>query len=122
MNIINLTPHSLTICDEDKTLMATIPASGIVARIKVEKKRVGWTFFEGRRPVRLFETAVSGEPHCYSLSNPSEILPLPETQDDTILIVSGMFRQYFDRPDLYQPGELIRDAAGQPIGCIGLSR
>jgi len=105
MNIVNLTPHELNVFNEDGQSVATIPASGQVARISVERKQIG-----DINGIPLFETKI-GEP-----------TGLPERQPDAIYVVSYMFRANFDREDLWQPGELLRNEAGQPIGCIGLSR
>lgn len=53
--------------------------------------------------------------------NELERVQFPEKRKDTIYIVSGIFRFNYDRSDLWQPGELVRNDKGQPIGCIGLS-
>ena len=106
MDIVNLTPHVLNIADNEGNVIVVIPPSGTVARIAVTRRQVGVTD-EG---IPLF-VAEYGEPEG-----------LPNSQPDTIYVVSGMFRAGYDRPDLYQPGELIRDKDGRPIACIGLSR
>ena len=105
MKIINLTPHKLNILDETKNQVLVLEPSGTEARINVARRRVGET-----DSVPLFVT-LPGKPSG-----------LPRPQQGTIYVVSGMFRSFCDRPDLYQPGELVRDEKGQPTGCIGLSR
>lgn len=106
MNIVNLTPHSINIYNTDKQLIRTIEPSGMIARINTVKETVGE--IDG---IPLFETRITSEP-----------VGLPPAEDGTIYIVSGIFRSIFDRADLCQPGELLRDSSGNPIGCIGLSR
>lgn len=41
MQKINLTPHELKLHDEGGGLVATIPPSGAVARVSVEREHVG---------------------------------------------------------------------------------
>ncbi len=106
MNIVNLTPHVLNVYKENGEWAATVPPSGTTARIKVERKLTG-----ERSGVPLFET-VAGE--CDEL---------PAPQENTIYVVSGFVRAAVaDRADVFQPGELLRNDAGQVVGCIGLSR
>lgn len=113
--IINLTKHVVNIFNEDKEEIATIEPSGLEARIKTEIKKIGQ-----RDNVLLFETTVLDEPYIVDEVGNKE--DMPSQQFGTIYIVSGIFRSNFDRPDLYQPGRLLRDEDGKVIGCIGLSR
>lgn len=106
MNIVNLTPHALSIFNAAGEKVCNLLPSGEVARIPTSKKQVGEV--DG---IPLFETMASGTP-----------TGLPDPVEGTIYVVSGVFRLYFDRDDLYQPGELKRDEKGVPNGCIGLSR
>lgn len=106
MNIINLTPHSLNIHDENGEHIVTVPPSGTVARIEVERRLTG-----EQDDIPLFET-IAGD--CDEL---------PAPQADTIYVVSGFVRATVpDRVDVFQPGELLRNDAGQVVGCVGLSR
>lgn len=111
MNIVNLTPHQLNIYDENGKEVITLPPSGQLARIQVTKeKSEEMSRRETVYGIPFFNTLV-GEPEG-----------LPEESIDTIYVVSGMFRANYPRADLFQPGELLRNEAGQPIGCIGLSQ
>jgi hypothetical protein len=110
MNIVNLTPHTINIYDENHTEILAVPPSGNIAKISVNREKVASVRMPMGSNIPIFETT-SGEPEG-----------LPEEKLDTILIVSGMFRAHVNRSDLYQPGELLRDENGQPIGCVGLSR
>ena len=109
MNIVNLTPHAISIYDEDGDKVVVINPSGTEARIETNRQKAneikGW-----ERNLPLFKTT-AGKP-----------IGLPAKSTGTIYIVSGMFRSHVRRDDLYQPGELIRDDKVNPIGCIGLSQ
>jgi hypothetical protein len=105
MNIVNLTPHKINIFNEDNEEITVIDPSGIVAKIGTKRKKIATVL-----SIPFFLTEIE-QPEG-----------LPEPAEGTIYIVSGMFRSHVDRPDLYQPGELLRDDEGRPIGCIGLSQ
>lgn len=103
--IINLTPHQINIYNEEKELVTEVAPSGVVARVSVKRGRKG---------------AIDGIPLFVTAYGAVENLP---EQDGNTYIVSGLVRAAAgDRFDLYQPGELLRDADGRPIGCIGLSQ
>lgn len=105
MKIVNLTPHKLNILDETENQVLILEPSGTEARIAVTRRRVG---------------EIDGVP--LFVTEPGKPTGLPKLREDAIYIVSGMFRSFCDRPDLYQPGQLVRDDEGRPVGCIGLSR
>lgn len=51
-----------------------------------------------------------------------DVVGLPDPQDGVFLIVSRLVAAACpDRKDLLVPGPLVRDNAGQPIGCRGLA-
>jgi hypothetical protein len=106
MKILNLTPHTVNVCDADGRAVLTLPPSGQVARVSQ----------------KLTPVAFSPAPGvvCYA-ERTGEITGLPDAEPATALVVSAMVRTAAPhRRDLLSPGELIRDAAGQPIGCRGL--
>jgi hypothetical protein len=107
MQIINLTPHKINIYNEDGKEIMVIEPSGTIAKIKVERERVDTIL-----GIPIFKTIVD-EP---------ENLPIYTGINEFVYIVSGMIRAYVKRSDFYQPGELLRNDEGQPIGCIGLSQ
>lgn len=52
-----------------------------------------------------------------------EVTGLPDPEPNVSLIVSALVATHpsvAGRADVFSPGELIRDAAGKPIGCRGL--
>ena len=108
MNYINLTPHRLNSCGTDGRV-AILEPSGAVARVEVS--------ITGQDV-----TEVGGiEIKCVSHRRGGHVTGLPDEVWQTYLIVSGMVREALpDRMDLFSPGDLIRDSAGQPTGCNGL--
>ena len=104
MKIINLTPHSVSVCDAAGLVLVTLPPSGQVARVSVTTSPAGDV--NGLPLVRQVTGAVTG---------------LPPVEADTMLVVSAMVRLAAPaRLDLASPGELVRGADGQPVGCKGL--
>jgi len=103
MNFVNLTPHTLNIIEEDGSVY-TLPASGQVARVEVE--RTVDFVMDG---IEVFSTVYG------------QVTGLPERQRDTAYIVSALVAQAAKRSDVYSPGELVRNEAGQVIGCRGLT-
>lgn len=117
MKIINLTPHVINILKSSPGAgyeeVMNVPPSGKIARLEVSRKETA-----NYGGVVLYES-VFGEP---VLTKEGQEVEFPPKEEGIIYIVSSLFRSGFDRPDLYVPGELIRDANGQPVGCLGLSR
>jgi len=101
--IVNLTPHALHV--HTNGVIFTIAPSGPVARVSSERKLAGQV--EG---ISLFRVSYG------------DVQDLPEPRQKTLFVVSGMVRAALPgRTDLVSPGELIRDAEGRPIGCLGLN-
>jgi len=99
MNIINLTPHTIT---ETITAQSFAP-SGQVARIRQSSELT-----DTINGIMVYTTtygAVEG---------------LPEPEEGIIYIVSAMCLAGVEgRTDVVAPGNLLRDENGQPIGCQG---
>ena len=106
VDVVNLTPHPLTIERTDGTV-AAIPATGQVARLAVI------------REVRPVLKTSAGE---FAVSAPKlgEIEGLPEPQAGRIYVVSALVADAAKRSDVFSPGELIRDADGKIVGARGL--
>ena len=108
--LINLTPHSITIITESGT--ATVLPSGQVARVAATFSRpespASNVVFHGEALVPLFRRTFGSV----------EGLPAPVV--GVVLIVSALVAQANPRTDVVSPGELVRDANGQPVGCRGL--
>lgn len=103
--IINMTPHTITIVNEEGSLLMQIPSSG-VARVS------------------SVETIVSTElgfPETETTFG--EVEGLPPQEEGTIVIVSRLVMSRCpERADLRVPGLQVRNAEGQVIGCKSLAR
>ena len=103
--IFNLTPHDLTIVLADGAVHR-IAKSGNVARVATN---------------RAPGPAVDGIPTWVTTFG--DVEGLPPSAPDTAYVVSGMVAaRCGDRTDVFAPGELVRDDAGNVVGCRGLSR
>lgn len=104
---INLTPHTINIFDSEGNHVLDIPTSGMVARCAQHEQAI--CEIDGVPVTRQYFGEVQG---------------LPEPEEGTFLIVSRMVAEAvgLSRTDLLVPGPLVRNEAGQPIGCRGLSR
>lgn len=106
MRIINLTPHTVVFYRGD-TPVAQLKPSGTVARVEMSRAQIG--------TVSAYEIPVFA-------SMPGRVVDLPAAQPNNIFIVSRLVLDNSpDRCDLYVPDELVRDNAGQVIGCRSLS-
>lgn len=104
---INLTPHTINIMKNGKTVLEVEP-SGEIARVSCQYEK---------------STEIN-EIEFYSASY-GEVTGLPPEKRDVIYIVSGMVFEAVKKSDLLRsgyacPGELVRNEKGQPIGCNGL--
>lgn len=103
--VINKTPHALNIVNaagETVTIAPSLPAA------RVDTVRV-----EGE-PIAGFTTQTVSM---------GAVIDLPDPANDTIYIVSAIvLQQVPNRPDVFAPGELVRDAEGRVIGAKGLTR
>lgn len=105
MNFVNLTPHALNIIEEDGNVY-TLPTSGQIARVAATR-----TVAYVMDGIEIFETQFG------------EVEGLPEPDYNNVYIVSALAAQRCrHRADVYSPGELVRNDAGQVIGCRGLTR
>lgn len=123
MIVQNLTPHALNVflpiqvvrdgrtvsVAEGAESVLSVPSTGF-ARAKEIVEQLPALDLEGHEvPVvsRAFASSVDG---------------LPEPQEGTIYVVSFLTAQAVpDREDVFFPGEFVRDATGNMVGCVGLS-
>lgn len=104
--IVNMTPHPVNILDEENNEIATIPASGKLIRLKSAVIRDGQM---GKIPI---SKTVFGDPEG-----------LPERNTGIYYIVSQLVKSACSsRDDLLVPAEVVRDTAGNIIGCRSLGR
>lgn len=107
--IINLTPHAVNIVNDDNSIATTIPASGNVARCSQTIDIVG--------ALTLGSVVIP-----ISASSYGEVVDLPDPQDNTYYIVSRLVMSACPtRQDLLVPNDLVRNDAGQVIGCRSLA-
>jgi len=105
MNLVNMTPHSISIVDENNSVIKIIPTSGNLIRLKSSTVDSGLSV-DG---VKITKTAF-GEPEG-----------LPGEQDGTYYIVSQIVKTALpNRKDLLVPAEMVRDTEGNIIGCKSL--
>lgn len=64
---------------------------------------------------------VDGIPVYRAVYGDVEGLPSPP-QDGVYCVVSMLVAGACPRPDVFSPGDLIRDDGGRPVGCRGLKR
>lgn len=109
MAIINLTPHSINIVDEEGNVIKVFESSG-VARAAQNNVEIGT--LEG---IPIIETTF-GEP-----------IDLPEYSHDTYYIVSALTAKAAslsgrNTQDLLLTGKTVRNSDGQIIGCQALAK
>ena len=102
MDLVNLTPHRLNIHTDGG--LRVLPSDG-VARVA---------------SVSVAADPIEDIPTCRTTLG--EVTGLPDPQEGVIYIVSGMVAGAAPRPDVFSPGDLVRDDSGRPIGCKGLRR
>ena len=106
MEIVNLTPHAITVLIGDKTV--EFPSMGIA---RAEQELVQTDSING---IPLFQITF-GAP-----------VDLPEPQEDSYYVVSAITAQSAQKAggitsDLLLPAKLVRDESGQIVGCEGFS-
>lgn len=107
--VINLTPHAITIVDTEGQITRTIPPSGRVARVDTITTSDGAV--DGIPVVELSTGQLRVE-HADGTTG-----EMPPWRSGVHYIVSTMAADAECRPDLLTPAELLRDDQGRPIGC-----
>ena len=107
--IVNLTPHAVNIVGDNNSVITTIPASGDVARCSQTIDIVG----------SITTNSVSIP---ISSSSYGEVVDLPDPKSGYYYIVSRLVMSACPaRQDLLCPNDLVRNDAGQVIGCRSLA-
>ena len=109
MKYLNYTPHHVTVLNTDGSVLMELPPVSTrlreSARLTYRKRRLGQI---GGVPVtERHHTGVMG---------------LPPPQDGVTYVVSMFVAAWVGRDDVVAPGQTIRDANGEPIGCVGFNR
>lgn len=104
MQIINLTPHDINVVKGDDDIV-TFPRTGTVARVAQSSSQIN----------------MPGANVPFTRSAFGDVTDLPAPAQDTYYIVSRMVADAAkDRTDLVVPNGLVRDDAGNIIGCQSL--
>lgn len=114
---VNLTPHRINIHGKDGTI-TTVEPSGQTMRVasvsRLDREQDGIEFY----------SVDYGQIELIDNASKSVVGSFPDKQPGVIYIVSGMvldaLAQLTHFFEYAAPGELVRDANGQPIGCKGL--
>lgn len=109
--IINLTPHALNIKLASGSMIKVEP-SGQIARCTQRKQPVGTVDLYGD------DCAPS---ITVSRTEYGDVTGIPDPEPGIIYVVSMLAAQAAKRSDVLFPGEAIRDASGNIVGCDGLS-
>lgn len=115
--LINLTPHAIIVFSAvTGETVAEIPPYGLIARVEKASRQIDAEI------VAIPEFGDDGERWEYNVpimaSSLSAVSGLPNEQAGVRFIVSTQVRvACTDRLDLVSPADLIRDEAGNVIGC-----
>lgn len=100
MELVNLTPHAVSIVDDNGKLLKVYPASGYVARVEQTERQVGM---------------VDDVPLVVAKNG--FIVGIPEKKLGVLYIVSQIVFAASRRKDLLVPTRFVRDEFGNIIGC-----
>lgn len=106
--IVNLTPHNLSVLDDSDHPLITFARTSQVARVR-EVSTPGPVLLVGETAVPLLQVRYA-----------EEIIGLPGRTDGVFHLVSRVTAAASDRDDLLFPHDEVRNAEGQIIGCRAL--
>lgn len=107
MKLVNLTPHTVNVYNEEAELQFSLKKDENLDVPRCSQKEV-------------IVGEINGAP-IYKMEF-GNVEDLPPVVDGTVYVVSRMVVTACpERRDFVSPGPLLRNDAGQPIGCIGLS-
>lgn len=113
VEIVNLTRHCVTVCDERGNELMRIPTTGVEARYVPKYKRT--------------TAEDAGNPELAELSVPLFTFPppvvegVPDPRPGTVYLVPFAVHQLLpDRVDLVSAGRKVMDRQRRIRGCIGL--
>ena len=109
MKLVNLTPHEITIVNDEGEILLRIQPSGTVARIEMRHVKVAYFDTDGASiPVNHVQLGQTNG--------------LPEMTPGVMLLVSRVVAEAVrDRDDILITDESIRDHDGRIIGCKALA-
>lgn len=108
-NAVNLTPHEITIMNDEGAIVARVAPSGTLARCQETRESV--------------EGLAWGLSHIQvSCATYGAVTGLPAPKSGIVYLVSALvLAQCAGRDDVFAPGPAVRNDAGQVVGCMGLS-
>ena len=108
IKLVNCTPHDVNLITESENI--TFPRSGIIPRLTEQQVKINSINSNGIE-IDIMEKSFL-EPEG-----------LPESQENTIFIVSALVAGAVkNRDDLVIPNDIIRDEEGRIIGCKNLAK
>jgi hypothetical protein len=121
---VNLTPHTINVINADGSTQS-FPPSGIVARVEVEREKIDSHFgvdifaAETGLVTGIDDFRMKGGREYVIITSLAVKTPLRDYLQD---IIDNDGYEEGDNPGfvVVSPGELVRNAEGQPIGCKGL--
>ena len=106
MEIINCTPHPITVVDADNNVILALPKGEVVPRLSQSTKKVAM---------------IKGIPITETTFGETQDLPAPNK--GVFLVVSRLvLSANLDRTDLLVPNDLARDSNGNIVGCKSFAR
>lgn len=120
MNLINLTPHPITLVDRDGNVLQTLPASGWELRLSSSTVPVGnvagWPTSK-----TAFGTAEVVQSKGWNGQEKPEFGVAEFEGASTYFVVSMLAKSaYPNASNLFVPAEVVRDSNGQILGCQSL--
>lgn len=111
MQLINLTPHPLTLIAKDGTVLLNQPPDGPMARCVEDRRELGTVTLPGGASVPLRSVGFGA------------VTGLPAPRDGVLYVVSRATAEAANgRADVVYPDEQVRDAKGNIIGCRAPAR
>jgi agmatine/peptidylarginine deiminase len=110
--LYNMTPHAITLLDEDYNVSKVIEPSGRTIRLKQDTRKAGFSVDD--IPITKTEYQVD-----FLISE--ESIGLPAYELGTFYIVSQLVKNALpEREDLLVPAQMVRMADGTIVGCRSL--
>lgn len=104
---VNVTPHTINVWNKSGEKLMDVPACGIQCRAAQVVTELGV-----EDDIPLYGVVID----CDSITG------VPESQEGVKYITSRLAAEGMkSRKDILIPGQLARNAEGQPIGCYGLT-
>lgn len=111
MQLINLTPHPLTLIGQDGAVLLTQAPDGPMARCAEDRRELGAVTLQDGASVPLRSVGFGA------------VTGLPAPRDGVLYVVSRATAEAATgRDDVVYPDEQVRDDDGRIIGCRALAR